>query len=78
MTATIVNPEDLEYIASLTDAQKRAVVAASLSKHRQADTLEPGDPVPPLSLLHLADGAVVPQAELVGARPLVLIFGSYT
>ena len=78
MTTTFVNPEDLEYIASLTDAQKRAVVAASLAKHRQADTLERGDPLPPLSLMHLADGAAVALADLAGGRPLVLIFGSYT
>ena len=78
MTNTFANTEDEQYFSSIADAQKRAVVAASLAKHREADTLQPGDPVPSLPLTRLSGGEVINLASLVGARPLMLIFGSYT
>jgi len=78
MTQTFANSNDEQYVSSITDTQQRSVIAASLAKHRQADTLEPGDQVPSLPLTRLSDGDVVHLTKLVGARPLMLIFGSYT
>jgi len=78
MTQTFANSNDEQYVSSITDTQQRSVIAASLAKHRQADTLEPGDQVPSLPLTRLSDGAVVRLTELVGNCPLMLIFGSYT
>lgn len=78
MTDIPTNPEDLAYLASIADPQKLALVAASLAKHRQDDTLEPGDRMPSLPLVRLLGGETVNLADLAAGRPLVLIFGSYT
>ena len=78
MTHTFANSHDEQYVSNIADAQERSVIAASLAKHRHADTLEAGDQVPSLPLSHLSGGDVVRLTELVGARPLMLIFGSYT
>ena len=78
MTQSFANSQDEQYVSSIADAQKRSVIADSLSKHRRADTLEAGDQVPNLPLTRLSRGDTVHLTELVGARPLMLIFGSYT
>ncbi len=78
MTQSFANSQDEQYVSSIDDAQKRAVIATSLAKHRRADTLEAGDQVPSLPLTRLSRGDTVYLTELVGARPLMLIFGSYT
>jgi hypothetical protein len=78
MTQSFANLQDEQYVSSIADAQKRSAIADSLSKHRRADTLEAGDQVPSLPLTRLSRGETVHLTELVGARPLMLIFGSYT
>ena len=78
MTQSFANSQDEQYVSSMADAQQRSVIAASLAKHRHADTLETGDQVPPLQLTRLLGGDTVHLTELAGARPLMLIFGSYT
>ena len=78
MTNTFANSQDEQFVSSIADTQQRSVVAASLAKHRHADTLEAGDQVPSLPLTRLSDGELVHLTTMVGARPLMLIFGSYT
>ena len=78
MTHSFANFHDGQYVSSIADAQKRSVVAASLAKHRHADTLEAGDQIPYLPLTRLSGGDTLHLTELAGARPLMLIFGSYT
>ena len=75
---TFANANDQKFVSSIADAHLHAVVTDSLARYRRADRLNQGDAVPPLSLTHLADGRAVSLSALVGARPLVLIFGSYT
>jgi hypothetical protein len=78
MTQAFANAQDEQYVSSIADAQKRSVIADSLAKHRRADTLAAGDPVPALPLIRLSGGDMVQLTELVSVRPLMLIFGSYT
>ena len=69
MTHAFSNSHDEQYVSSVADA---------LSKHRRADTLEAGDPAPSLPLTRLSGEDMLHLTELVGAGPLMLIFGSYT
>jgi hypothetical protein len=73
-----VNSTDERYITSQTDAQQRAAMTDSVMRHRRADKLRAGDPLPALALTRLKDGGQVQLAELVGPKPLMLVFGSYT
>ena len=72
------NSHAQQYVASIADVNQREVIAGSLARHRHADSLQVGDAAPSLPLTRLADGSVVRLTELAGARPLMLIFGSYT
>jgi hypothetical protein len=75
---SFANSRDQQYVSNVADAQQRVVIADSLARHRHADSLHVGDVVPALLLTRLTDGHVVRLSELAGARPLMLIFGSYT
>ncbi len=50
----------------------------SLWKWARAGALRPGDPAPQFSLATLDRTSRVSLAEHRGARPVVLVFGSYT
>ncbi len=47
-------------------------------KHARAGVLRPGDAAPDFSLPTLDHAATVRLSSLRGARPVVLVFGSYT
>ena len=69
---------DREEVASEPDPQRQEVMAEAISRYRRPDRLEVGDPVPALSLVRLEENDSVRLDVFAGARPLMLIFGSYT
>ena len=75
---TLLDQRDREYVESVTDAEKRATVVSTILRYQQPDRLEVGDAVPQLELFRMEDASAVRLGELVEARPLVLVFGSYT
>ena len=72
-----LDPRDRAHVATL-DGPDRELVASTVTRFRKEDRLEVGDPVPELALLRLEDGTAERLAALVGERPLVLFFGSFT
>jgi hypothetical protein len=55
----------------------RNVIGMLLYDQRREGQLRPGDLAPDVELARL-DGGTLRLAELVGGKPLVLIFGSFT
>jgi len=49
-----------------------------VSRFRRPDTLRIGDQMPDLELLRLEGGDRISLRSLLGGRPLVLVFGSFT
>ena len=45
---------------------------------RKVGTLKPGDRAPDVSLVALDGATLTPLSASIGARPLVLVFGSFT
>jgi hypothetical protein len=74
----LFNDEDREFVERLEDDAHRAVVLASLRRHRVPERLDPGDPVPDVPLHPAGGGAHVRLASLVGGGPVLLVFGSFT
>jgi hypothetical protein len=72
-----LDPRDLAYTETLVGEEREAAVA-TVRCFRRPDRLRVGDPIPRLELLRLTDGARVELASLVGDRPAVLVFGSFT
>ncbi|MDH5333347.1 MAG: hypothetical protein OEW65_05650 [Thermoleophilia bacterium] len=52
-------------------------MVASLLRHRSPESLRAGDPAPDVSLVD-ADGNTLALHTLLGTRPVLLVFGSYT
>jgi hypothetical protein len=75
---TLTDDEDRAYVASIADAEQRATIVASLLRHRVAETLRAGDPLPDVTLTALDPERPVALRDLVNGRPVVLVFGSYT
>jgi hypothetical protein len=74
----LVDAQDRAYVESIDDAELRGTVLSSLVRHRRADRLRVGDPLPQLEVLDPVDGSTVALASLLDGRPLVLVFGSFT
>jgi hypothetical protein len=74
---TYVDPRDREYAESLP-AREREIALAAVTRFRRPDSLLPGDALPELDLLALDDAQPITLWSLVDARPLVLVFGSFT
>lgn len=74
----LVDPEDREYAATVDDEGRRAVIVASLLRHRVPERLAAGDPVPAVTVTRLDPPGAVRLDELAGERAVVLVFGSYT
>jgi len=72
-----LDSRDREYVESL-DAEERDVVVSTLLRYRREPQLGVGDRLSELELLELQGGRRVPLGELLGERPLVLVFGSFT
>ena len=72
-----LHPRDLEYAETLGEDERETVVE-TVSRFRRPERLRVSDPVPPVELLRLEDGAPGALRELAGGRPLVLVFGSFT
>ena len=72
-----VDERDRAYAGRASDESLRYAITCAVTAYRRPDTLEVGDPAPPLELLDLATGrpARLSPGE---TRPLVLFFGSYT
>ena len=76
-TGGYLDPRDREYAATL-DGDERDVVVSTIARYRREDRLRVGDPLPAGELLRLETGLPVAVESLVGERPLVLVFGSFT
>jgi hypothetical protein len=72
-----LSPRDREYIQRIEDPAERETVVSTILRYQRPDHLRVGDEAPPLELLRL-DGEPQRLDELVGGRPLVLVFGSFT
>ena len=72
-----LDARDREYVATL-DPEERGVVVATLLRYQRSGGLGAGDLVPELELVRLDDSEPVRLENLVGERPLVLVFGSFT
>jgi hypothetical protein len=70
-------PREREYVEQIEDAGERETIASTILRYRRPDRLHEHDEVPPLDLFRL-DGSTQPLDELIGGRPLVLVFGSFT
>ena len=55
----------------------RNVIGMLVYDQRREGSLKPGDAAPDVELA-LLDGGTLRLSELIGQRPLVLIFGSFT
>ncbi len=74
----IVDAEDRRYVESLARGPERDAVIASLIRYRNPEVLEPGDVLPTVTVRGADDLEPIELATLVGDRPLLLVFGSYT
>jgi hypothetical protein len=72
-----LDPRDLAYTQTLVGEEREAAVA-TVTRFRRPDRLRVGDQVPDLELLRLTDGARVALTSLIGDRPGVFVFGSFT
>ncbi len=72
----VVDERDLKYMLGTEGTEQEAVVC-TLVTYRHPDILVEGDPPPDVQLHGLSSGSVR-LPEVVGDRPLVLFFGSYT
>ena len=72
-----LDARDHEYIESLPESKRTTVVSTILSYWRE-DSLGEGDPIPQLELFRADDVSAVQLSDLLGDKPLVLVFGSYT
>lgn len=73
----MLDPREQAYVDAEPDPVVREAMRCTLQTYRQADTLAPGDAVPPLRLKRLGSGRRV-RLDAPRRRPLVLFFGSYT
>ncbi len=74
----LVDPQDREYAASVGDAERQAVIVASMLRYRAPERLAAGDAVPVVTVTRLDPPDLVQLDELAAGRPVVLVFGSYT
>lgn len=72
-----LDARDLKYIESLPESKRTTVVSAILSYWRE-DNLGEGDLIPELQLFRADDASALQLNDLLGDRPVVLVFGSYT
>ena len=72
-----LDPRDLQHAETLV-GDEREVVLATVTRFRRPDTLRIGDQMPDLELLRLEGGDRISLRSLLGGRPLVLVFGSFT
>jgi hypothetical protein len=72
-----LQPRDREYVEAL-EAGEREVVVSTILRYQRHDGLGVSDLLPELELFRLDGGQKVPLDELVGPKPLVLVFGSFT
>jgi hypothetical protein len=70
-------PSDREYVDRVEDAAERETIVSTLLRHRRPDRLHAGDEIPALELWSLG-GSSQSLDGLIGGRPLVLVFGSFT
>ena len=71
-----MDPHDSEYIHAVEDPALREVIRCTVTTYRRADRLSVGDPAPVVELVQLGSRQTIKLT--IGARPLVLFFGSYT
>ena len=76
-TGNRLQPEDRAHVAQITDPGLRETVVASLLRHRSPESLRAGDPAPDVSLVD-TDRKTLALHTLLGMRPVLLVFGSYT
>ena len=76
-TDAYLHPQDLEYVDTLAGDEREAAVS-TITRFRRPDRLRVGDALPHLELLHCEDARPVQLESLVGGRPLLLVFGSFT
>ena len=74
----LVDQQDRDYAASISDPAEREIVVATLLRHRAPERIGRGDRVPAISVLRLETGDSVRLDRLAASRPVVLVFGSYT
>jgi hypothetical protein len=74
----VLNPGDRSYVETLPPGAERDAVVASLARHRKPEAVRSGDPLPAVTVRRVDDLEPVELTELVQARPLLLVFGSFT
>jgi len=72
MTPPVLDPRDRAYIEAEPDDHRREVMRCAVTTYRRADTLAVGDPVPPLTLLHLESDHTV-RLDAPRDRPLASV-----
>jgi hypothetical protein len=78
VSGAIVDAEDRRYVESLAPGAEREAVVASLLRYRAPEALGVGDPLPAVALRRGEDLEPVALTTLLGGRPLLLVFGSFT
>ena len=74
----LVDAADRRFVESLPPGAERETVVASLARHRAPEALQVGDARPGVTVRRAENLEAVALAELVRARPLLLVFGSFT
>ena len=72
-----LDPRDREHVERLPESE-REVVVSTILRYQRETALRVGDPLPDLELHSLEDSGTVRLRDLLGGRPLVLVFGSFT
>ena len=74
----LVDPADRRYVESLAPGLERETVIASLARYRAPEVLRPGDVLPDVTVRRAEDLEPIGLGQLARARPLLLVFGSFT
>jgi hypothetical protein len=72
-----LDDRDRAYVEKL-EPHEGDVVVSTLARYRRPGRLGVGDELPELAALRLGDGSRVALRDLVGERPILLVFGSFT
>ena len=72
-----LDPRDRAYAEELA-AEERQIVVSTVARYRRPDRLAVGDRLPELTTTALYDRSSVALVDLARARPLLLVFGSFT
>jgi hypothetical protein len=73
----LLDPRDRAYAEELA-GDEREIVVSTVARYRRPERLRVGELLPDLAAARLGEGTPVALRDLARARPLLLVFGSFT